>query len=82
MQEKIKTYDFLQARTICDGELIKENRLFRINYIGDNYGRYMMFLPKSTTDSVVIFNREVLKFLEEYCCKDAVWDVMKAILYN
>lgn len=72
MQENIKTYDFLQARTICDGELIKENRLFRIVYIEENYGRYMTFLPKSTKDSVVAFNHEFLNFLEGYCCKEAV----------
>jgi hypothetical protein len=72
MTQKLGSHDFLDARTICDAELIRQNKFFRISYIERNNGRYMMFLKKETRDSVAEFHLKFGNFLEKNCCKVAV----------
>lgn len=67
-----KKKDFFEARSICDGELLLNNRFFRADYIENNYGRYLFFMPKGLVDSTVIFSRGFYRYIEKNCCKVAI----------
>ena len=64
--------DFFEAKAKCEGELLSSNRFYRITYIEDHYGRYMMFLPLGLRDSAATFKTSFIHYLEKNCCKDAL----------
>ena len=65
---------YLYAATICDAELIKKNRYYRIDHIEfrydkDSYSRY----SQATIDSVKKFNLEFLGYIHEDCCQQTLF---------
>lgn len=71
-QERKSGRDFFDARTKCDGQLLAQSRFFRITYIENVYGRYMMFLPDALDGSAVSFKNTFYDYVEKNCCKEGL----------
>lgn len=64
--------DFFDARAKCDGELLVNNRFFRIDYIGLFHGNYMILLSDKLKDSIAKFHFDFYGYVENHCCKEGL----------
>lgn len=71
-KERAAGKDFFDARAKCDGELLVNNRFFRLDYIGLFHGNYMILLPDKLEDSISKFHFDFYSYVENHCCKEGM----------
>jgi hypothetical protein len=72
MKENGSPEQYLLASKVCDGELIKKNRFYKLFYVDMANRDLDQKVSKTTRDSVQQFMGDFMDYLNKNCCKETL----------